>query len=501
MAQFLAPIINDQQEDSNGAPLSGGTIEVYLAGTSTPTTTYSDKTGLVPNTWPIVLNTLGVNNQGAVWLTGGSAYKYVIKSSPVTGAVVQRTIDNVSGINDSTASIDQWVAFAGVPTFVSATSFTVPGDQTQTFAFGARVKTVNTGGIVYGTVVRSTFAAATTVVIVPDSGALDSGLSSVSVGIIAPTNPSLPSTLITPPFRNRIFNSLFRNDQRNAGNSQTLVAAAAVAYACDRFYASCTGANATIQRIAGTGYQYAMRITGLASNTGTLFGQRIASSNTYDWVGQQVNVQIPISASGIATVTWNAYTADVTDVFSAKTLIATGTLGLSGTVETKFFSFNAGANALRGIAIEFVTGALLAGQTITYQGAVQAEAGQVSPLERVEEGEDLRRCQRYYWKTFPPATAPAQNVGSYIGSLTFFNVGANGFRYSVPYPVEMRAIPTLTTYSPNLANASWVGIGGGSIAPLLPFVATGTRQTDIGASGTIAGNETYALHLTASAEL
>ncbi|MBS0449946.1 MAG: hypothetical protein JSS14_01415 [Proteobacteria bacterium] len=194
MANFLAPIINDQQENSNGAPLSGGTIEVYLAGSSTPATTYSDQAGLSPNTWPIVLNTLGVNNQGAVWLLGGFTYKFVIKDS--TG-VVQRTIDNVQGINDLTAGFDQWVLFPGAPTYVSATSFTVAGDQTQIFQASRRVKTTNTGGTVYSTIASSAYVAPnTTITVRNDSGALDSGLSQVSYGLISIQNSSVTGLLL-----------------------------------------------------------------------------------------------------------------------------------------------------------------------------------------------------------------------------------------------------------------------------------------------------------------
>lgn len=196
MAVFLAPILNTQIENSNGAPLSGGTVEVYLAGTSTPSTTYSDKAGLVPNTWPIVLNTLGLNNQGAVWLTGGFAYKFIVKDSL---GIVQRTIDNVSGINDSTLTADQWVVFLGTPTYVSATSFTVAGDQTQTFQVGRRIRTNNTGGTIYSTITASVYGAPnTTVTVRNDSGVLDAGLSAVSYGVLSVQNTSYPGG---PAFR------------------------------------------------------------------------------------------------------------------------------------------------------------------------------------------------------------------------------------------------------------------------------------------------------------
>lgn len=190
MAQYLAPIINDQQEDANGNPLSGGTISVYLAGTSTPATTYSDKAGTTPNTWPITLNTLGVNSQGAVWLVGGAAYKYVVKNA---AGATQRTIDNVSGINDSGNSTDQWVLYLNPPSFVSATSFSVAGDQTGQFQTGRRLRTVNTAGFVFGTVLSAVYSSPnTTVTVSNDSGALDSGLSQVYYGIITPFSTSLP---------------------------------------------------------------------------------------------------------------------------------------------------------------------------------------------------------------------------------------------------------------------------------------------------------------------
>jgi hypothetical protein len=443
MAVFLAPVINTQQVDNNGAPLSGGTIEVYLAGTSTPSTTYSDKAGLVPNTWPIVLNTLGVNNQGEVWLTGGASYKYVIKNSV---GIVQRTLDNVSGINDSTLAADQWVIFQGTPTYVSGTSFTVPGDQTFVFLPGTRVKTVNTGGVVYGTIVRSVYTASTLVTIITDSGALDSGLSVVSTGVITAANPSLPGTLTTPPFRNRLLNGALRIDQRNSGVSLVIVAGAAIAYTVDRFYASCTGANVTAQRVPGTGYQNAVTITGAVANTATLFGQRIESSNCFDWASKQANVQIPISAVGITSVTWNAYAANATDNFAAKTLLATGTLTLSSAVETKYFSFAAGANAARGVAIEFVTGPLVAGQSITYQGAVQAEAGQVSPFETLEIGEDIRRCRRYF----------QIQQGSFQGQV----VSGTAYGTTANFAVEMRTTPA----SAFIGDALVSNFPGGSIA-------------------------------------
>jgi len=197
MPQFLAPIINGQQLDDNGDPLTGGFVEVYLAGSSTPASTTSDQAGAVPNSWPIVLNTLGVNEQGAVWLTGGAAYKFVVKNA---SGVVQRSgtqLDNIRGINDTTLSVDQWIAYQAAPTYVSASSFSVPGDQTGTFQPKRRVKTQNTAGFAYGTIISSAYVAPnTTVTLSNTSGVLDAGLSQVSYGLISVQDSSVSGLLL-----------------------------------------------------------------------------------------------------------------------------------------------------------------------------------------------------------------------------------------------------------------------------------------------------------------
>jgi len=80
MPYYLCPIANDQQLDANGDTLSGGKIYTYLAGTTTPATTYTDNTGATPQANPIILNTLGLP-ANPVWVLGGQYYKLVINNS------------------------------------------------------------------------------------------------------------------------------------------------------------------------------------------------------------------------------------------------------------------------------------------------------------------------------------------------------------------------------------------------------------------------------------
>ena len=85
----------------------------------------------------------------------------------------------------------EWINPALTPTYVSANSFTLAGNQTALYAVGRRVRTFNTGGTVYGTISASAYTTLTTVTITPDSGALDSGLSEADVGILNSANTSL----------------------------------------------------------------------------------------------------------------------------------------------------------------------------------------------------------------------------------------------------------------------------------------------------------------------
>lgn len=76
--------------------------------------------------------------------------------------------------------------------YASGTTFTVAGDQTAVYLAHRRLRAVNASTTIYGSVVSATFSTNTTVTAVWDSGSLDAGLSSLKIGIIAPTNQSIP---------------------------------------------------------------------------------------------------------------------------------------------------------------------------------------------------------------------------------------------------------------------------------------------------------------------
>lgn len=191
----LAPIFNDAQL-INGIPANGAKLFTYVAGSSTKQATYTDAAGLTAQSNPILLNSRGEPAQ-PIWLTEGLSYKFVFAPATDSDPPVSpiRTIDNITGINDASLTIDQWVDSGLTPTYVSTTSFTVPGDQTSIFTNKRRLKSLVTAGTAYSTVVSSVFGALTTVTVVNDSTPLDSGLSNVQIGLITPNNSSLPSVI------------------------------------------------------------------------------------------------------------------------------------------------------------------------------------------------------------------------------------------------------------------------------------------------------------------
>ena len=98
MAVNLSALAGAGQQffDNSGVPLSGGKLYSYAAGTTTPQTTYTSASGSTPLANPIILDSAGRVPTGEIWLTAGSNYKFVLKTSTDTTLV---TWDNITGIN------------------------------------------------------------------------------------------------------------------------------------------------------------------------------------------------------------------------------------------------------------------------------------------------------------------------------------------------------------------------------------------------------------------
>jgi hypothetical protein len=199
MAVFLSPVWNEPLFKSDGTFAVGYKIWTRIAGSSTPVTTYTAADGLTANANPITLDARGqVPSQ--IWISEGVSIDIILTDDSGDDVTLGTNVtidtqDDVRGINDTTTTQDQWQASGLTPTYISATSFSLVGDQTSAFHVGRKIKTTNSGGTIYSTISASTFGAVTTVTVVNDSGVLDAGLSAVSYALLTSTNDSLPGVI------------------------------------------------------------------------------------------------------------------------------------------------------------------------------------------------------------------------------------------------------------------------------------------------------------------
>jgi hypothetical protein len=296
----------------------------------------------------------------------------------------------------------------------------------------------------------------------------------VSIGPVTLPDSTQFITANSLGMHNRIINGAMTTDQRNSGSSQTITAAAALAYTVDRWYAYSTGANVTGQQVAGSGaLQYLYQFTGAASVTAIGFAQRIEAVNSYDLNGSTVTLSAYLANSLLTTVTWTAYYATSADTFGTlasptRTQIATGSWAVTSTLTRYATNIAIPAAATTGIEIVFTVGAQISG---TWRiGAVQLEPGTVAtPFERRPVGTELALCQRYF-----------QVAGRSFGVA----ISSSAVLINQQCVPTMRTTPsvTLTTTSPYIESSPWV-----VVATTSGCSADGTHMTLYGGEVKIAG--------------
>jgi hypothetical protein len=149
MAQ-LTPSPKQQIFGTDGAPLVGGKIYTYAAGTSTPIATYTDSGAGTANTNPIILDSYG---QANIWLLDTVSYKFVVKSAT---DVLLYTVDNITVPADlnsfaSPPPIGSTTPNTGAFTTLSATSMTLTGTGASKLNVGSTAQrpTAVTGMVRY----------------------------------------------------------------------------------------------------------------------------------------------------------------------------------------------------------------------------------------------------------------------------------------------------------------------------------------------------------------
>jgi len=93
--------------DANGSPLVGGKVYTYAAGTTTPLDTYTDASGITPNTNPVILDSRGECN---LWFSTATSYKVILESAT---NVLQWSVDNIATYGSITSQNSNNVAITG----------------------------------------------------------------------------------------------------------------------------------------------------------------------------------------------------------------------------------------------------------------------------------------------------------------------------------------------------------------------------------------------------
>ena len=143
--------------------------------------------------------------------------------------------------------------------------------------------------------------------------------------------------------------------------------------------------------------------------------------------------------------------------------------------------------------------------TVIYLGGVQLELGSAATaFERRSFAAELELCRRYARKSFPLATAPAQNAGL-AGAIGYYvnTAGISADGVYVPFDPPMRVAPTMTFYNPSAANALWrneddIGDSGAASAVNTSEAGVLVESAQVSTDGT---GERCSLHYLAESDL
>jgi len=286
--------------------------------------------------------------------------------------------------------------------------------------------------------------------------------------------------------RNRVINGAMMIDQRNAGAAVTTTTDAA--YTIDRWNNRIYSGSGrwSVQQVSANlaGFEYAAKLTVTTTDTPGTYGyalnHRIEGYNVADlgfgtsdaqtvtlsfWVKSSITGTYCVSLrNNAATDSYVAeYSISSANTWEKKTITITGptsgtwikindtgaifewSLGSQTSKQTTANAWQSGNYVTTSNQTAWIANS---GATFYITG-VQLEAGSVAnSFERVDYGEMLRRCQRYYWKY-------DYSGSGYGWALSAFRSDtATVKQANIPHPVRMRSTPTvvLTSSSGTVSN-------------------------------------------------
>lgn len=281
----------------------------------------------------------------------------------------------------------------------------------------------------------------------------------------------------------------------------------------DMWLGTVTGTTvaATMSRVTSSSSAsgYAQQI-GSITTTGTSavkLCQLVESLSARKFNGRTVTFSgvVKQTTGGAKTLTIAVRKANAVDNFAGGvTLLGSTTLSVPNGADTPFsFTLALGAsdasNGL-GVHMDFDGMGALTGASFIFQDMIFESGSVVTAVPMPDVSDVLAQCQRHYCKTFPQATAPAQNTGVTAGAISFAALVSSVLHETNWFmPVTMRDTPhTITTYSPNAALSHW---STNSVTPTASIGASGPSCISIKALGTITAGLSHTIHATADARL
>jgi hypothetical protein len=195
---FLSPWFNETSSLNGGLPNNGGSVTIFLTGTTTPAAVYVDELGVIANTNPVMLNSQGYPVQ-PIWLDITHNYDAIVKDA-LGNVIYELDYIGIPPANPALANdLGVWIDTLVNCHNVNTHSFTIAGVWDVIFTAGRRLKfylLLSESPIRYGAVETATYNGGTnltTVVMRMDgTSTVPAGTSHVFYSVLDSINVAVP---------------------------------------------------------------------------------------------------------------------------------------------------------------------------------------------------------------------------------------------------------------------------------------------------------------------